>query len=226
MPPVPRSCPSVKTRIRAAPSSLQGSPAIQTPTTLNAARGHTRRGVGSHGWALGNRYNSNTVETLLRFTGMASVMSQGGLVSSSTEALLSTLWILKRMYFKTEEKGGGRRNVDRGYREQKDRVRIYGSVQNPGSESGSFPDTGPQAFLLTACHTPTACSYLCTKAPGLVSHPEKPSPARQPVSGPSGVACTPSWRGRGRDVGIGPSSQGQRASNPRQGPRESWRSPG
>ena len=52
----------------------------------------------------------------------------GGLVSSRTEALLSTLWILKRMYFKTEEKGGGRRNVDRGYREQKDRVRIYGSV--------------------------------------------------------------------------------------------------
>ena len=43
---------------------------------------------------------------------------------------------------------------------------------------------------------------------------------------PSGVACTPHWRGRGRDVGISPASQGQRALNRGQGPWESWRFPG
>lgn len=63
VPPAPRSCPSMKKHIPAAPSSLQGSPAIQTPTTVNTDRAHTLRGAGSCRWALGNRSNSNTVET-------------------------------------------------------------------------------------------------------------------------------------------------------------------
>lgn len=63
VPPAPRSCPSMKKRIPAAPSSLQGSPAIQTPTSVNADPTQTRRGAGSCRWALGNRSNSNIVET-------------------------------------------------------------------------------------------------------------------------------------------------------------------
>lgn len=94
VPPAPRTCPSVKKRIPAAPSSLQGSPAIQTPTTVKAARAHTRRGAGSCRWALGNRSNSNTVETAVFHKHGLCDVCRGRIVSRSTEVLLSTLWIL------------------------------------------------------------------------------------------------------------------------------------